>query len=541
MTEIALHWWRILRPAPEVGRLLPFALACALIAPVASSEEDTLESFGETLDILVVEVEAVVVDADGQRVPGLAREDFRLLVDGREVPIDYFSEVRDGRLAGSSGTGPVSSPDDPVPGDAVPTNYLVFIDEYFSIGARRDFVVGKVAERVRDLPPQDRMAVVAFDGEELEVLAGWDTPRSELEAVLAAAVERPTYGLLRSAEWVRRRHAAPWHDAVAQRRELEQVLTAVRSTLRMMPRPDGRKALLLLGGAWAVQSSYFLLPSRDPAFRQLSEGVRHDFEQAALGRLGGLIDTANLLGYTVYPVDVNGLRDPGGLRESGETPFGQELFRQGALRELGTDTGGRALLFADRERPLEAVVEDTRSYYSIGFTPELTRDGSRHEIRVEVRRPGLEVRARTGFRDVTRGSELDLLAESALRFGDGSEPGGGEALLAVELGEPENRPRQTMVVPLRVDVPWREITLLPSQEGLEGRLEIRVAARDREGSMSPVNRVPVELSREAEPDSGGSFQWESEVTLRRERHDLVVSVYDTLSGRVLTRRVSVEP
>lgn len=538
MAEIAGDPWAA---GTKLG-LVSLALVCFLVTPTASSQEDTQESFGETLDVVVVEVAAVVTDADGRRVPALPREDFRLLVDGEEVPIDYFAEVRDGRAVTlASAERGADRAGDLAPGEPAPTNYLVFLDEYFTIGARRDYVVEQIAERVRELPPQDRMAVVAFDGNRIRRLAGWDTPRAELEAVLLAALDRPTYGLLRATEWVRRGRGGPWHDRLAQQFELERVLTAVRSTLRTVPRPEGRKVLLLLGGGWSVRSAVPRWPSGDPIYRALPTGYGPDAEVEDLALILPVIDSANLLGYTVYPVDVNGLRDPGGLREPGDPPFAEELVRLGTLRVLAGETGGRALLFADRQRPLEEVVEDTRSYYSLGFTPELERDGSRHEIRVELRRPGLEVRARRGYRDLSRATELELLAESALRFGGGSAGGGEGTVLAVELGAPERRPRRTMVVPLRLDVPWSRITLVPSGEGLVSRLEIRVAVRDKEGSISDVATVPLQLAREEPPTKEAVLRWESDLTMRRERHDVVVSVYDALSGQVLTRRVSVEP
>ena len=52
--------------------------------------------FGESIDVRVVNVEAVVTDRSGKRVTGLKPGDFRLRVDGKELPIEYFTEVHDG-------------------------------------------------------------------------------------------------------------------------------------------------------------------------------------------------------------------------------------------------------------------------------------------------------------------------------------------------------------------------------------------------------------------------------------------------------------
>lgn len=546
------------RPAAALLLIL-----CLLAASEASSQEQgVLNSFGESLDVVVVGVEAVITDRDGNRVPGLEREDFRLLVDGRETPIEYFSEVREGREVVARGEVAEEAPS--ASGEPATTNHLVFIDEYFGIRKYRNTVLKGVRDRLSSLPARDRMAIVAFDGEEIEVLAAWTTSREELARVLDRALERPARGLLRAHERRRRGEEGPWTDDVARERELDRVLSAVRSTLRILPRPTGRKVLLLLGGGWPIRSAGFLAGSGNPGSEQLAgESWSLTFDDRAL--VGAMADAANLLGYTVYPVDLHGLRSGGGdveqqaprvdalgLADVGSAPHTVELLRQGTLRYLAHETGGRALLFRDRTQTLDTVLADTRSYYSLGFSPRLRGTGSRHKVRIEVRRPGLQVRARSGYRDLSQDAELDLLVEAALRFdvsGDGgpgdSAPGGAPEAdaspLTITLGEPRRQPGRTMQVFLRVEVPWEELTLLPSGRGLVSRLEIRVAARDGRGELSEMARVPFTVVRESPPAPDSILRWRSDVVLRRERHSLVVSLNDAVSGKVLTQRVDVEP
>src|SRR5215218_7873449 len=76
--------------------LLLAAVLLPLAAPAQTNEDTGEETFGESIDVRVVNVEAVVTDRKGDRVQGLTAGDFRLLVDGVEVPIDYFTEVADG-------------------------------------------------------------------------------------------------------------------------------------------------------------------------------------------------------------------------------------------------------------------------------------------------------------------------------------------------------------------------------------------------------------------------------------------------------------
>src|SRR5215213_10895805 len=104
-----------------------------LAEPAARSQPPVFE---EVIDVRVVNVEVVVTDADGKRVRGLSPADFRLLVDGREVPLDYFSEIADGRAATPPATAEGSAA--PVsPAEPVGRSYLVFIDDSFSVVSAR--------------------------------------------------------------------------------------------------------------------------------------------------------------------------------------------------------------------------------------------------------------------------------------------------------------------------------------------------------------------------------------------------------------------
>jgi hypothetical protein len=78
------------------------------------------------------------------------------------------------------------------------------------------------------------------------------------------------------------------------------------------------------------------------------------------------------------------------------------------LEVLARETGGKASLNGLRETALERALDDTGSYYWIGFSPTWKADGRRHDIRLKVRRSGLDVRARRSY------SDLSLRAKEAL-------------------------------------------------------------------------------------------------------------------------------
>src|SRR3954453_15240570 len=125
------------------------ALLAAFLAPAAAQQPPAANQpanqpppsiFGETIEVRVVNVEVVVTDKQGNRVAGFTPSDFRLKVDGKVVPIEFFNEVRGGSaiaLAESEASAVKGLPS-LAPGSPVGTSYLVFIDNLFSLPPRRN-------------------------------------------------------------------------------------------------------------------------------------------------------------------------------------------------------------------------------------------------------------------------------------------------------------------------------------------------------------------------------------------------------------------
>src|SRR5258706_13717148 len=76
--------------------ILAATVLCQPLVAQTEKQPELVQIMGETIDVRVVNVEAVVTGRSGQQVRGLAAGDFRLLVDGKEVPVEYFAEVKEG-------------------------------------------------------------------------------------------------------------------------------------------------------------------------------------------------------------------------------------------------------------------------------------------------------------------------------------------------------------------------------------------------------------------------------------------------------------
>ncbi|MFQ5348894.1 MAG: VWA domain-containing protein, partial [Thermoanaerobaculia bacterium] len=383
--------------------------------------------FAEVLDVRVVNIEVVVTDKKGVPVYGLGPDDFRLTVDGAEVEIDYFTEVRGGIGVTAAGEGEtVAGIPGVQPGSPVGTSYLLFIDELFTLAEDREVVFDEIISQLPGLGLEDRMAIVAFDGTRLEMLSNWSSSSDELIRTLRRAVGRPTLGFRQLAELRRYDRDTAQTLEPAFSTELDHVerdyisrltetvrrsVAAATATLRSFAQPPGRKLMLLLSGGWPLSPSSYLIsnPERQILEEDLAQGP--EIHQR-------LTDVANLLGYTIYTIDVAGTsfqaidtsdqgdstvflssRPVGTLGALGRRSMLRENQVHAGLQFLATRTGGRALLDEARSSALESVVGDTRSYYWLGFTPERARDESQHELVVGMRAPGFVTRSRSGFLD----------------------------------------------------------------------------------------------------------------------------------------------
>lgn len=529
---------------------LPTALAAALLAGASwAADAPQAPLYGETVEVRVVNVEAVVTDREGNRVLGLQPADFRLLVDGEEVPLEYFTEVRQGTAMQQAAELPAAGAAEA--GQAVGTSYLLFIDDYFPLPRDRDRVLEALAEDVTFLRPVDRMAIVAFDGKAVDMLSNWQSSWPELQQALHQAQNRPAYGLHRLTELRQFTRATTTRRFVTVDGRLdieeEQFATTLAeqtrrgiagatAALRGFAQPPGRKVMLLLSGGWPFDPVN--VATGDPARGFSERSIPRGNELYA-----PLIDTANQLGYTIYSVDVPGMeasiRNDVGITEPGRADFDgvRERERHSALDYVAHETGGDSYLNSQRLESLRLAATDTKSYYWLGFSPPRRGDDARHEVEVEVTRPGLRVRSREDFVDSSRSAEVTMAVESALLFGGGAAADG---VIKVDVGEPKRSGFGRIRVPLSIEIPLDRVTVLPVGQGFQVALELRVAARDSAGSTADVSVLPLTLNAQQSPVAGQLGRFDTTIELRRADHDLVVAIFDPASGTLLTSPAKVD-
>jgi VWFA-related protein len=115
-----------------------------------------------------------------------------------------------------------------------------------------------------------------------------------------------------------------------------------------------------------------------------------------------IYDTANRNNVAIYAVDPRGL--PGfefdineGVGIQTDTKYLSSTMD--SLRTLAENTDGRAIVNRnDIATGMKQITRDSSAYYLIGYnSAQAPTDGKFHEIKVKVKRPGVQVRSRRGY------------------------------------------------------------------------------------------------------------------------------------------------
>lgn len=310
--------------------------------------------------------------------------------------------------------------------------------------------------------------------------------------------------------------------------------------------------MLILSGGWPLfeQESFGSLLNPVPSY--LHSGMDEELYRP-------VVDAANLLGYTLYPVDVPGL-DPSSTGvdvaeaelKSGRLISSEwEQSSHHSLNFMARETGGEASFNSNRLKALDRMVEDTGTYYWLGFTPAWRADDQRHRIELKAVRPGLRIRARSGFSDLSRKTEMAMTTEGLLMFGgiasQASQAGQtGQAPQAhrikVEMGKPRRAGMTVISVPVVLHIPAEALTAVPVADGgyaVDATLSL--GALDRWGARSDLPVVPLRLTMDRQPRPGDILRYRTVLKMRRGQQRMVFAVRDSLSGEMLWANLDYKP
>ena len=361
-------------------------------------------------------VDAIVTDRQGNPVPDLTANDFEVFEDGKPQAIESFRFIKIDGAAPPPGTAPIRTRADEERAAANDDAriFVFFLDDYHvrlgnSMAARKPLV-----EFVQNnLGPGDLLAVMY--------------PLAPLDSVALTRDHQSVIRILEKFEG-RKFNYEPKNDTeqryalypaeTVERIRRQVSLSALEGlSVKLGALREGRKAVIVVSEGYTA-----VLPPqlRDPvatmpgmgnnARRNPLAGENSTAEDRA--EFSGQVDVqqemqyvfaaANRSNTALYTVDPRGLAtgefdisENVGMQRS-STALRQT---QDTLRVLAEQTEGRAIVNRnDMAVAMKQIVADSSAYYLLGYnSAQAPKDGKFHEIRVRVKRPGAEVRARKGY------------------------------------------------------------------------------------------------------------------------------------------------
>ncbi len=550
---------------------IALALASLLTLPAARGQEpesEPSELFFEVTDVNVVNVEVFVTDKKGDRVSGLTAADFEVYENGDPMEITNFYAVADGRPVAGQGT--VAA----IPGEGLPArgrleapvppdqrlHLIVYVDNFNLRPQNRNRVLRRTHRFLRTkLDRDDRVMVVSYDRSlhvrqpftsdislvidaltELEELSGSRTIRdAERRKVLEDIEEaRDEFEALSEARF--------FADSVAA--EMEFVLDALSNHVSALSGLTGRKALLYISDGLpktAAEDVFLYVEERFPRAKARSEAFVYDYGT----RFRELVSQANAGGITFYTLEAGGLQahssisaEYGGTTAGGGMAFIDTIRNanlNAPLYMLADDTGGKAIVNTNAvEAGLGGVAEDFDNYYSLGYQAPHHGDGRYYKIEVKVKRTGLEVRHRRGYRDKTAEARLTDGSIAALYFGFETNP------LEADLVFGATSPREgKILLPLTVRIPLGQIALAPQGGNYLGRVKVSVVVMDEDGKVSPVHQQePLVITipeSDIERARGQYFSYDLGLSVKQGVVRIAVGIRDELGSEISFLRETV--
>ncbi len=424
-----------------------FSALALLSGSVAQEAQDVAKPLQYEVSVVLKLIHVYVVDAKGKPVEGLTRDDFVVTDNGRPVSVTAFERhllASPPRPEEKSGPVPVIPAASPPPPAAAGRKFFLFFDLAFN-NARGLTKAKTAALHFLDAEarPEDEIGVLSYSmfkgvsvrefltadhGKVRKVLESIDQRgisgrASEIEDWYWQLVQEPLPGGQGEAGGLSAAQSQQYmKEAEAQRQESKRIaqvyilrLTDLAKALRYVPGQkhfilfsSGVPASLIYGSQAGNPNSVSGRGAFDPGDRTIrtqNEDMVKEF--AASGCTFYAFDTresamvVDLFAYDreTFEIGSRGLGNTQSVFQDSMSVFRDDKTTGlNSLKRLTDITGGKYFSNINRyQRNLDQVQNLTGTFYVLGYSIGQQWDGQFHEVKVECRRKGCEVRAQTGY------------------------------------------------------------------------------------------------------------------------------------------------
>jgi len=460
----------------------------------------------------LVQVSVVVHDKKGNPVTDLTRDDFVLLEESKPQQVEVFAleSVDAGPRPAAGPPGGIYTNRVDLGAASSASVSVILLDGLNTQIQDQVYARQQIIKFLEQIQPQDRIALYALTHSQVQVIHDFSNDAASLLAALARYREKfpflaeaplPGAAKLAPLPLIPSGPSADPEAAIAMleafleqaRQRLEgfyityrvtKTTAALEGIANYLASFSGRKNLIWVSASFPMAYGRDLGLQLNPSSPEGRTFIR-ETERAARA-----LSNANV---AVYTVDARGLfgtgpratddlpRRPARPGSGGRINLADMGSGEHAMQVLADVTGGRRFYSRnDVDRAIRSAIDDSQVSYTLGYYPTHGRwDGRFFKLKVKVKQPGLDVRARSGYyaADSSKVSEkrlLEILNDSAR-----SPVNLTGMRLTVRPGASDD---SSKTIKLDIDIDPRDLTLIRERDRWVGAVQLLLLQQAVDGS-----------------------------------------------------------
>jgi VWFA-related protein len=375
-------------------------ILCATLLTARGQNQPAQSGTQFRTDARLVRLSIVVHDRRGEPVSGLTAADFELFDKGEPQRVSLFSVEDAASRAGSA--PPANTISNRVNGPGGTGVTLLLYDRLNTRQEHQTIAKNHVIKYLKQIRPDDRIGLYALDGDYVRVLHDFTDDAGSLLRALDRAGTRASPELAGSEDTLPR-----GIDTGLENIDLEMERFLIEAEQQIQGFFAERRVRATTGALEGIASHLAGVRGRKNVIWissgfpiRFGDGIGDRNMAPEVLRATRALSDADI---AIYPVDARGLvgafSTPASARQQQFTTLDGVMRNVESSQVIADQTGGRAYFNTnDLGGAIVRASEDSRLTYVLGYYPAHDQwDGRFRDIKVRVRRSGVQVRHRKGY------------------------------------------------------------------------------------------------------------------------------------------------
>lgn len=500
------------------------------------------------VDVKVINVDVSAIDATGNAVADLTKDDFDVFEDNQPQTITNFAVIENAARSAEPRT---------VTDLQFRRKLILLVDNNYIDKRERNVALDKLDDFIDETFDGTYEWAVGMIGQQLELFQPFTTDKALIHDAVAHVRKTATTAFrddmdrsFISDPMNQQRSPSDFAASAAfesrerttrNARSMTNTARGLIDAAHAFATSEGKKLIVLLTGSMDINTAF-------GAFDRGSDRELQD-TKATIGKLiDAAVREANAANTSIHVLNASphqmaavqhdvqnhgaGLgasvaRQAGiGFTASADTADVSTPFR------LAAGTGGLYLASNEVRDSYNAINAASSRYYLLGYTPSHDDDGQYHRITVRVKRSGLRISHRQGYVDLSADERLEQLLRLRISL---LQPAAAVPV-TVNFGQtpsPDGKP----LVSILASMPMSKVTLLPGQGRYAGRVHIYLSIFDEKGKNVGFHHRTQDLAFTEEQRAraiADAFLYRMNVRLPGGEFTIAVTLRDDLSTEIGT-------